>query len=239
MELTELKDRIIAAYKGAKEDLVQILEMVEQDKAVFPFNEYELMLNTFIAKQTITYEQYLDIRAEYMAHNRNLWVFEISAPRGFGETFAQTFVLNQSNKIQSASKKLDKDYHGQYDLWLDGIRIEVKASRMVDAESDEPLYKKALSSNTQRPFLMNFQQLKPDCCDVFVWLAVYRDKITIWVMNAEEVSTHKDYSKGQHRGNHGNEGQLHVTQSNIKTLKKYEFRGSNLASAIKRAYKRK
>lgn len=238
MELTELKDRILSEYKGNPSSKIQILRKIENDKAIFPFNEYELLLSTFIAKGNITYEKYLEIRAEYIANNPNLWVFEISAPRGFGESFAQTYLLGKCSKLQPASKKFDSQYHGQYDLWMDGIRIEVKASRVCDSRSDEPLYRKALSSNTKCPFLMNFQQLKPQCCDVFIWMAVYRDTISIWVMSSAEVLSHKDYSKGQHRGNNGNEGQLHITEKNIKSLNKYKLKSDNLALAIKRAANR-
>ncbi|KWW30660.1 MAG: hypothetical protein AUK63_878 [bacterium P3] len=218
---------------------MQILDEIENDHAVFPFNEYELMLSTFIAQGKLTYGQYQYIRQNYISRNPNLWIFEISAPRGFGEAFAQTFIRNKSSLLQAPSKELDADYHGQYDLWMEGIRIEVKASRVVDAESDEPLYRKALSSNTARPFMMNFQQLKPQCCDVFIWLAVYRDIIKIWVMNSREVVSHPDYSKGQHRGNSGNEGQLHITQYNIETLNQYVLIGDDLADAIRKASCRK
>lgn len=238
MELTELRNRILQEYKGNPLMKAHILRTIEKDKAIFPFNEYELLLSTFIAKGNITYEKYLEIRADYIANNPNLWIFEISAPRGFGESFAQTYLLGKCSKLHPASKKLDPQYHGQYDLWLDGIRIEVKASRVCDSRSDEPLYRKALSSNTKCPFLMNFQQLKPQCCDVFVWMAVYRDEITIWVMSSNEVLQHKDYSKGQHRGNSGNEGQLHITDKNIKSLNKYKLKSDNLALAIKRAANR-
>lgn len=239
MELTELKDKIIGAFNGTKTELAEILSILEKDKSVFPFNEYEFLLTTAIANNKLTYEKYLEMRAEYIVQNPNLWIFEISAPRGFGETFAQTFLLNKSTRLKSASKHLDQNYHGEYDLWLDGIKIEVKASRVVDSESNEPLYRKALSSNTNRPFLMNFQQLKPQCCDVFIWMAVFRDCITIWVMNSDEVLNHPDYSKGQHRGNSGNEGQLHINQKNIKTLNIYKLKSDNIAAAVKRAANRK
>jgi len=95
-----------------------------------------------------------------------------------------------------------------------------------------------LPSNTEKTFLMNFQQLKPQCCDVFVWLAVFRDEIVIWVMSSKEVQNHPDYSKGQHRGNKGNEGQLHIRETNIHTLDKYKLKGDNLALAIKKAKQR-
>ncbi len=139
---------------------------------------------------------------------------------------------------ESSIKKLDPDYSGQYDFWLDGIRIEVKASRAVDSGSDEPLYIKALSRNTLKPFLMNFQQLKPQCCDVFIWVAVFRDQIVLWVMNSSEVQNNPLFSKGQHRGNSGNEGQLHIDQNNIHLLNKHELSNADLGKSIRNAAKR-
>jgi len=239
MELTELKDKIIESFKGTKKDLTEILALIEKDKAVFPFNEFELLVCSFIEKKGLSYAKYIEIREEYLAENPNLWIFEISAPRGFGETFAQTFLQQgKCTQLQKPSKKLDQNYGGEYDFWLDGIKIEVKASRVVDSESSEPLYRKALSSETKKRFLMNFQQLKPQCCDVFVWLAIFRDEIVIWVMSSKEVLNHPDYSKGQHRGNKGNEGQLHIKETNIHTLDKYKLKGDNLALAIKKAKQR-
>lgn len=92
MELTELKDRIISSFSGAEEELSVILEMVDDDKAIFPFNEYEHLICNLLNKGGLSFQQYIDIRTEYISENPNLWVFEISAPRGFGEKFAQTYV---------------------------------------------------------------------------------------------------------------------------------------------------
>jgi hypothetical protein len=44
MELTELKDRIISSFSGSNEDLEEVLAIVEQDQAIFPFNEYEHLI---------------------------------------------------------------------------------------------------------------------------------------------------------------------------------------------------
>lgn len=239
MELTELKHKIISAFDGDQDELFGIIEMIEEDYAVFPFNEYELLFATLINKGGISYEKYLEIRTEYMNANPNLWIFEISAPRGFGEKFAQTYVKAKSNKLLSPSKKLDPNYNGEYDLWLDGIKIEVKASRATDADSEEPLYIKALSRQTNKRFLMNFQQLKPHCCDVFIWLAVFRDEIIIWIMNSDEVIQNEFFSKGQHRGNHGNEGQLHIKQDNIQQFEQYQLKDNDIEQAIYAAFHRK
>ena len=196
------------------------------------------MICNLIEKSGLSYKQYIDIRTEYISTNPNLWIFEISAPRGFGEKFAQTYIQGKCSKLKIPNKKLDPDYSGDYDLWLDGIKIEVKASRAVDSDSDEPLYMKALSRKTDRNFLMNFQQLKPQCCDVFIWVAVFRDKIVVWVMSSKEVLENPLYSKGQHRGNKGNEGQLYIKQSNITQLNQYELTNDNIEKAIKEASRR-
>jgi hypothetical protein len=234
MELLELKNKICQSFSGSIEELNKILDMIVEDHSVFPFNEYEYLICNLIDKKELTYIQYLEIRTEYIAHNPNLWIFEISAPRGFGERFAQTYIHGICQKIKRPSKLLDENYSGEYDMWLDGIKIEVKASRAVDSNKPkDPLYIKALSKNTQRPFLMNFQQLKPQCCDVFIWVAVFRDEIVLWVINSKEVSSNPLFSKGQHRGNKGNEGQLHITNENIHTLDKYQLKGRDLEKLIK------
>lgn len=239
MELIQLKDRIKESFTGSDEDLERIVAIVEEDRAVFPFNEYEYLICNLIKKGGLTYEQYLDIRTEYIGENPNLWIFEISAPRDFGEKFAQTYVMGKCTKLKKPSKKLDPNYSGEYDLLLDKIKIEVKASRVVDRNSEEPLYMKALSTNTQKSFLMNFQQLKPQCCDVFIWVAVFRDAIVLWVMSSSEIQNHPLFSKGQHRGNKGNEGQLHIKNDNIHQLNNYLLKDDNLEKAIRDAANRK
>jgi hypothetical protein len=239
MELTELKNKIISSFSGEKDDLEAILAQVEEDQAIFPFNEYEHLVCNLIHKGGLTYDQYIEIRTEYISENPNLWIFEISAPRGFGEKFAQTYIQGKCSKLKKPSKKLDINYSGEYDLWLDGITIEVKASRAVDSDSDDPLYMKALSRNTKKRFLMNFQQLKPQCCDVFIWVAVFRDQIVLWLMNSDEVLNNPLFSKGQHRGNIGNEGQLHINHDNIHQLNEYELKDDNIELAIRNAAKRK
>ncbi len=238
MELSELKNRICNCFAGEPEDLQNILQIIDEDQAVFPFSEFEHLICQLMEINELTFQQYMEIRSEYINENPNLWIFEISAPRGFGEKFAQTYVHGKCPELKKPSKKLDSDYSGQYDMWLDGIRIEVKASRAVDSGSSEPLYIKALARNTHKPYLMNFQQLKPQCCDVFIWVAVFRDEIVIWIMNAKEVLNNPQFSVGQHRGNRGNEGQLHIKHDNIQVLDRYELKDNDLGEFIRDAAKR-
>ena len=216
-------------------------ESLENLISVYPFNEYEYIISTLLGTGLLTRDDYYELRDEYIARNMYLYIFEISAPRGFGERWAQGHLKGLVPDLQKPSKKLDPEYSGQYDFLLDvdgkQIKIEVKASRAVDFDSDEPLYVKALQSDSKKRFDMNFQQVKPRYCDVFLWVAVWRDRIRYWVLASREVENNRFYSVGQHRGNVG-EGQLHITQDNIAEFEKYECRSNKLFNAILDAYER-
>lgn len=206
--------------------------------SVYPFNEFEYVISTLLGKKILSLDEYHEMRDTYIERNLFLYIFEISGPRTFGESWAQGHLKELVPELHKPSKKLDAKYSGEYDFYFDGaIRIEVKASRVVDSESQEPLYVKALASDSTRPFWMNFQQIKPRCCDVFVWIAVWRDKIGYWVLSSYELEHHRAYSTGQHRGNTG-EGQLHVRQDNIQDFKPFEAASNNLGTAIREAYQR-
>lgn len=171
-----------------------------------------------------------------------LYIFKISAPRGFGEQWAQGHLKELVPKLIKPTKKIEENYSGEYDFLYQMpnkkmIKIEVKASRAVDFRNNEPLYVKALAWESKKPFDMNFQQVKPKCCEVFIWVAVWRDVIKYWVFSSKEVENNKYYSKGQHRGNTG-EGQLHLNRENIKEFNKYEVKPRDLLDKIIRAYKR-
>ncbi len=219
-------------------DAITVRERIEDVFSVYPFNAFEYTISTLLGRGVLTLEDYYEIRDDYLDRNMFLSLFEISAPRTFGESWAQTHLKGLVPDLQKPSRKLDTAYSGQYDFFLDSkIRIEVKASRAVDANSTEPLYIKALASDSERPFDMNFQQIKPTCCDVFVWIAVWRDVIRYWVLSSNEVEANRYYSKGQHRGNVG-EGQLHVHQDNIREFEGYKVASDGLAEAIRGAYQR-
>lgn len=204
--------------------------------SVYPFNEFELIISNLLGAGVLTLDEYYRLRDEYIARNLYLYIFEISAPRGFGEQWSQGHLKELVPELIKPTNQLDPDYSGQYDFLLeDKIRIEVKASRAVAFRTDEPLYVKALSSDSDKQFDMNFQQIKPACCDVFVWVGVWRDVIRYWVLASNEVAGNRYYSPGQHRGNVG-EGQLHLKKENIEEFKQYECRANELLEAIKDAY---
>lgn len=196
-------------------------EVLDSLYSVYPFNKFEYIICHLIGTNTITLQQYLNIRNRYLERNKYLYVFEITAPRTFGETWAQQHLNEVVPELQRPSTSYDPGYSGQYDFWYNGIRIEVKASRAVRRKSGDSLIIKALSSDSKYGFDMNFQQIKPACCDVFVWIAVWRDVIRYWVLSSDDVKNNRYYSSGQHRGNVG-EGQLWLKDTNIDDFNEYE-----------------
>lgn len=207
-------------------------DILDKLYSVYPFNRFEYVISHLIAQGVLALEDYLDIRNDYLNRNKYLYLFEITAPRTFGETWAQRHLNEVVPELERPTAKKDSAYSGQYDFWYDGIRIELKASRAVDRKSGGTLIMKALASDSKKGFDMNFQQIKPKCCDVFVWIGVWRDNIRYWVLSSDEVANNKYYSHGQHLGNVG-EGQLWLKDTNIDYFKQYEVKVPELLNKIK------
>lgn len=233
------------------EKLISALSIEDRDKlkdrlenliSVYPFNEYEYIISNLLGLDKIQLNDYLEIRNEYLTRNEYLHIFEkYGSPTAFGITWAQSHIHAMAPEMKKPTKKEYPNFDNEYDFFYNykknHIRIEVKASRAVDAKSSEPLFIKALAWESEKPFDMNFQQIKPKHCDVFIWVAVWRDTIKYWVFASKEIENNKYYSKGQHRGNTG-EGQLHLNCDNIKDFKKYEAKPSELLRKIIKAYKK-
>lgn len=102
-------------------------------------------------------------------------------------------ILKLFPKFIKATKKnltsVYPNFDGEFDLWLDGIRIEVKACRANSTDKKKSLSSRAyLHSEAKRNcFKYHYQQLKPSCCDVFIWIGVCRDELLYWVLSSEEL----------------------------------------------------
>lgn len=227
--LTELKEYISKLSEGKSKKLSN--EMLDRLYSVYPFNKFEYIISHLIAEKILSLKDYLDIRNNYLKRNKYLYLFEITAPRTFGETWAQRHLNEVVPELERPTTQNDIGYSGQYDFWYNGIRIEVKASRAVNRRSGDTLIMKALSITSDKGFDMNFQQIKPNCCDVFVWIGVWRDEIKYWVLSSDEVKNNKYFSAGQHRGNVG-EGQLWVKDTNIDYFKQYEVKVNEILNKI-------
>ena len=223
VQMKQLKEELDLLVKKTG-NAEKIIEKASGEKSVFPFSSIGKVMAYLLAAGVISYEEYLKLSMEYTERNKYLYLFDM-APRTFGETWGEKHILSLIPEFEKATKKnlahLYPDFDGEFDLWYEGIRIEVKASRAVKRKSGDSLIIKALSSDSTSGFDMNFQQIKPACCDVFVWIAVWRDKIRYWVLSSSEVKENPYYSVGQHRGNTG-EGQLWLTEKNINDFDCYE-----------------
>lgn len=95
---------------------------------------------------------------------------------------------------------------------------------------------------------MNYQQLKPSCCDVFVWIAVWRDKIDYWVFPSIVIQEPHDgkYFKSvhispQHRKDGPEptceldiyEGQIHINDRNYSEFEPYRVSAREIYDKVR------
>jgi len=161
-------------------------------------------------KKIITFKEYERLRKDYVSANRYAELYGL-APRIFGEMWHE-HIMELDNRFKRPDKNLDPHYEGQYDLWIDELKIEVKACRAINTRKRGNLVEKALRYESDEPFWMNFQQIKVDMADVFIFIGVWLDRIIYWVLSSREVKENKYYSP-QHRG--GIEYQIGITEKNI------------------------
>ena len=227
MNLQQLRTYIDRLSDSLKREEQQVLKSRLRGLiSVFPFNEYEYILTFLVDHRVITFGDYEELRDNYVSANRYLDLFEL-APRVFGGTWGEEHVKDLDHRFRKPDRSLDPGYEGQYDLWLDGMRIEVKASRATHAKKRGNLASKALRYGLDDPFWMNYQQLKLDICEVFVFIGVWVNRIIYWVMSNEEVKTNRFLSH-QHRG--GIEYQIGIRDNNITEFDVYKTEADTILS---------
>ena len=249
MEILEYEiDLLIEKLKNSKSFRVELEDL----QSVYPFNKYEYIISVLLANKILSLDMYFDLRNNYINRNLYLYLFEM-APRTFGDTWGLSHLIAVEPSLKRPDKKIDPNYKGEYDLYLPysnkNIKIEVKASRAQDKDrTDESLIAKAFSSKSKGNFLMNFQQLKPSCCDVFVWMVVYRDTIKYWVMKNSVIQQHPDFTS-QHRNKSTSkrkniydksdifEGQIMITNANISTIENYKVNAKRIKAKIIEQFK--
>lgn len=230
MDLKQLKEYLNRFAADLQNNDRKFLEVrLESLISVFPFSEYEYMLMFLKDREIITFEEYEKLRKNYVKANKYLKLYEI-APRIFGQ-WGEEHIRDLDSRLKKAAKSLDPKYNGQYDIWIDGLRVEIKACRAIHTKKRGAIVSKALRYDSKNPFWMNFQQLKPNHCDGFIFIGVWVDQIVYWIMTSKEVKESK-YISHQHRG--GIEYQIGVTDKNIAEFDVYKTSPSKIAEAILR-----
>jgi len=117
-------DRLIELLENSSEFREELNDLI----SFFPFSEYEYIISTLLGKHQLEYEEYLDLRNSYIDRNLYLYIFEISAPRGFGDRWAFGHLKELVPEFQRP-KGIDPNYSNEYDLLLkwgdEFIKIEV------------------------------------------------------------------------------------------------------------------
>ena len=229
MDIKQLKQYLENLSENLKPKNRRLLNArLESLKSVFPFNEYEYILMFLRDKGIITFQQYEELREKYVSSNPYLELYGI-APRSFGEIWGHPHIMDIDNRFKRPSKELDPAYEGQYDLWCEGVKVEVKACRAINTKKRGNLVAKALRYGSDEPFWMNYQQIKADMADVFVFIGVWIDRIVYWVMSRQEIKKNK-YLSPQHRG--GIEQQIGITDKNIDEFDIYKVEPNKLVETV-------
>lgn len=229
MDINELRKYLDSLTQSLeKEDKTLLNARLSGLLSAYPFNEYEYILMFLLDRKVISFDNYEKLRGNYMSANKYLEFYGL-APRVFGEIWAHQHIIDLDGSFIKPNKSIDSEYEGQYDLWLDNIRVEVKACRSINTKKRGDLVSKALRYESTEPFWMNYQQLKPDACDVFIFIGVWVDKIVYWVLSSDEVRSNK-YLSHQHRG--GIEYQIGITNGNIRDFDIYQVDRSEIGQKV-------
>lgn len=232
--MKELNQKLIELLQKAGDD-GQILQMIEQEKISYPFSKQSHLMAYLLGSGRITYDDYHKMCQEYQERNQYLGLYDM-APRTFGQTWGEEYVQGLFPEFQKATRETMKEkyphFDGEFDLWLDGaepdeingIRIEVKACRANDNSTKGSLASRAYSHQEARDhkFEYHFQQLKPSCCDVFIWIGVCRDSLLYWVLASDELAGTGKFAP-QHRNENTGvagagifEGQVFMTEEDLR-----------------------
>lgn len=228
--MDELRKKLDFLMRNSNGDR-DVIETTMRMPALAPFSTEMHFLAYLLSTGSITYDEYVALNYEFYERNRQqnqyLALFEM-APRTFGQTWGEQHIRKLFPDFIKATKEnlalIYPSFDGEFDLWYDGIRVEVKACRANSTATRNSLASRAYSHAEARKanFRYHYQQLKPSCCDVFIWIGVCRDALLYWVLSSTEL--HETGKLGsQHRnentGTDGTvvfEGQVFMTEEELE-----------------------
>jgi len=226
-ELQNKIDYLIAHTKGE----TSVIEAIKKENSVAPFSTENRLLAYFLSINELSFDAYSALYNEYCERNKNqnkyLYLFDM-APRTFGQTWGEQHIKKLFPAFTKATKEnlstLYPNFDGEFDLWIDGIRVEVKACRANSTTTKGSLSSRAYSHGEaiEANFKYHYQQLKPSCCDVFIWIGACKDDLIYWVLTSDELvktgklgSQHRNENTGV-AGAEVFEGQVFMTEDDLK-----------------------
>ena len=246
IELLNIQKIIDKLSTLEKNDMIWKLENLTF--SVYPFSDYEFIISNLLWMGKMTLEEYEEMRENYIERNRHLDKFQMAWKTVW--KWAEDIMIEGDYGLKKPSSKIDPNYSQQtsYDAYTiyqeELVRIEIKTARVSESWNDEASFAdKALFSDSDKPFWLNFQQLKPQLADVFIFIAIYRDKLKYWILSSYEVKHYGEenwqrwkFSPWQHSGNAWNEWQLHIRETNISDFDRYLTHPSEIKDAIIKAF---
>lgn len=228
--MNELENKLKDLLQKSNSDL-KIINAIQSKESIAPFNTVNRMMAYLLATGNISYADYEKLSEDYIKRHRKqnqyLYLFDM-APRTFGQTWGENYINKLFPQLKKATKEcLAAEYpsfDGEFDLWLDGIRIEVKACRANSTRTKGSLSSRAYTHEEAKRenFKYHYQQLKPSCCDVFIWIGVCKDELIYWVLTSDELvktgklgSQHRNENTGAAAANVF-EGQVFMTEEELK-----------------------
>lgn len=210
-----------------------IIATIRGEKAIAPFTTENKLMAYLLSIGAMTFQDYENLSHEfakrYQEQNRYLDLFEM-APRTFGQTWGEKHIHKLFPQLLKATKSaLATEYpnfNGEFDLWYSGIRIEVKACRANNILTKGSLSSRAYSYEEAQKhnFKYHFQQLKPSCCDIFIWIGVCKDKLLYWILTSKELQQtgklcpqHRNENTGRKKDDVF-EGQVFMTEQELETF---------------------
>ena len=213
----------IEEYK-TKFNLEKEFKKLKDNVRVYPFS-YELdCLSFLLSKNLISFAEYTQLENNYTNNNKYLYLYDL-APRTFGETWGEQHILSLFPQFKKETRNFNEKFDGEYDLVVKDIRVEVKACR-ANENGDSSLTSRAYNHQQAMNcnFKYHFQQLKPSCCDVFIWIGVCKDELIYWILTSEELKNTGKLSP-QHRNENTGlntdifEGQVFMTEIDLEKFK--------------------
>ncbi|MBC8537393.1 restriction endonuclease subunit M [Christensenellaceae bacterium NSJ-63] len=221
-ELNLAVDRLLSSTNGDQ----KIIESIKTEKTLYPFSAVCKLLTYFVSIGELTYDEFSELSISYSQRNKYLDLYEM-APRTYGQTWGEQHIRSLFPQFIKATKEnVSSEYpsfDGEFDLWLKGIRIEVKACRANYEKGNGSLASRAYLHSEAKAagFKYHYQQLKPSCCDVFIWIGTCRDELIYWVLTSQELlytgklgSQHRNENTGV-AGIEVFEGQVFMTEEEL------------------------
>ena len=221
----KILNNVIDSYFTDKNVLQEICNKYSTTQLLFPFSLENIKLSYLLSKNIIDFDKYINILSEYHLRNKYLYLFDM-APRTFGQTWGETHIRKLFPEFLQATKEnlntLYPNFDGEFDLWIDGIRVEVKACRANSTNETGALASRAYthSEAKEKQFKYHYQQLKPSCCDIFIWIGVCKDELIYWVLTSEELQQTNKLGSQHRNENTGTgaavfEGQVFMTEEEL------------------------